>query len=463
MTSIHLMNHPYIEEDPRSYSGSTYELVSKAAYLMGVPRAFFAQAQESIKLELYEQLEKNKSARILRNLSMLRTCVEQNFGRINQCLHSDLRSIYAMPEYIPMEIFSQLEADGIRLHFRSGERLSQCIVEINRLICDRINNCRSLLPEWLNFEYFRELFIMEGGTTEAGTKQAADLYFRNKRFYPYSVYINWQPDDYGNILLNDRKFVKLLYQWHNDYFLDYSKVSDVNGFVKNNICDFIALSQKTVMMVDCENSDPYRLCATLRGLDTGMVSRIAKIMLLDDIHTVDAWQILEDYVSVPVEHIMTQRVKADKSLVDIELSALTCREHYKNDVDSFIIVSSDSDYWGLISTLPEAHFLVMMEREKCGPDIKEALSDSGIFYCYLDDFYSGDAESIKKTALFLEMNQKLQSALSLNLKRLLSQALVAARIEMSQEQYSRFYDQCLKSLQLRVDKEGNVSLALQTK
>lgn len=45
---------------------------------------------------------------------------------------------------------------------------------------------------------------------------------------------------------------------------------------------------------------------------------------------------------------------------------------YKNDVDSFVIVSSDSDYWGLISSLPDAHFLVMIEREKCGPDIRSA-------------------------------------------------------------------------------------------
>lgn len=72
-------------------------------------------------------------------------------------------------------------------------------------------------------------------------------------------------------------------------------------------------------------------------------------------------------------------------------------------MDSFVIVSSDSDYWGLISSLPDAHFLVMIEREKCGPDMKEALADSGIFYCYLDDFYSGNSEDIKKNALFKEM------------------------------------------------------------
>lgn len=29
--------------------------------------------------------------------------------------------------------------------------------------------------------------------------------------------------------------------------------------------------------------------------------------------------------------------------------------------------------------------------------MKAALAESGIFYCYLDDFYSGNSEDIKKT------------------------------------------------------------------
>ena len=83
-------------------------------------------------------------------------------------------------------------------------------------------------------------------------------------------------------------------------------------------------------------------------------------------------------------------------------------------MDSFVIVSSDSDYWGLISSLPDAHFLVMIEREKCGPDMKEALADSGIFYCYLDDFYSGNSEDIKKNALFKEMYRWIDNSVHLN-------------------------------------------------
>ena len=82
----------------------------------------------------------------------------------------------------------------------------------------------------------------------------------------------------------------------------------------------------------------------------------------------NAWKILEYSVKIPVEHIMTERVKQNKSLVDIQLTARACQEHYQNQVDSFVIVSSDSDYWGLISSLSDARFLVMIEREKCGPD-----------------------------------------------------------------------------------------------
>lgn len=42
---------------------------------------------------------------------------------------------------------------------------------------------------------------------------------------------------------------------------------------------------------------------------------------------------------------MTERVMENKSLVDIMLTARVCKKDFANDVDSFIIASSDSDYW----------------------------------------------------------------------------------------------------------------------
>lgn len=454
----------YFEEDERIlYKDSTYDIVSKVAYLIGVPKHIFENEHEPPKLEIYETLDKDKAARIIRNLCVVRAAIERKFGKINDKIRKEYKSIYSLPDLIPQDALRQLDLDGASFYKKSTTKLAHHIIEINKLIRDRINNCKHIFPVWLNWDYIRELFNMKDGLTEEGTKAAAGVYFTNLECYPYSIYINWNPQPNGNILYNDKKFVTLLYQWHNDYFADYSKVSDAGSFVKSNIYDFIDDAKRVVMAVDCENSDPYRLCATLKGLDEDITAKIQKIMLFDDVHTVDAWRILESHTKIPVEHIMTERVKQTKSLVDIELTAMTCREHYVNLVDSFIIVSSDSDYWGLISSLPEAKFLVMIEREKCGPDMKAALANSGIFYCYIDDFYTGDGEDLKKNALFNELYKALDDALKLNVNDMFESALTATRINMSAAAKRQFFEKHIKPMKLVIDEDGNASLELRRK
>lgn len=438
----------------------TYELVSKVAYLIGVPLRIFENEHEPPKLELYDQLERDKNARIIRNLCIIRTAIERNYKRINDAMRMECRGLLSMPELIPSASLQQLSDDGVNFITKFSTKLCHHVIEVNRLISDRINNCKSLFPVWINWAYLKELFLMPDGLTESGTKAAAGLYYANLSYYPYQMYINWAPADEGNILYSDRKFADLLYQWHCDAFTEYSKVSDAGAFVKNNIYDFVNASEKTVIVVDCENSDPYKLCATLRNLDREIMQKITTILLFDDIHTVTAWRILESYTDIPVEHIMTERIKQNKSLVDIKLTARACQEHYQNHVDSFVIVSSDSDYWGLISSLPDADFLVMIEHEKCGPDMKAALADAGIFYCYLDDFYSGNSEDIKKKALFQEMYRWIDSTVHLNVNDMFDSALRNTRIEMSPSERKQFFERHIKHMTLQVDESGNVRLEL---
>lgn len=452
-----------IDEEQARYKDSTYDIVSKVAYLIGVPKRIFELEHEPPKLDIYERMDKDKNARIIRHLCVIRTAIERGFKHISEKMKYQYRSILSMPEHIPEESIQQLTADGINFYRKSNSKLNQHIVEINKIISDRINNCRYLFPTWLNWDYIKQLFIMPNGLSEDGTKEAANTYFSNLECYPYKIYINWIPHPYGNILYNDKKFVTILYQQHNDYFTEYSRVSDAGSFVKSNIYDFVEYAERVVMAVDCENSDPYRLCATLKGLDQDILSKIQKIMLFDDVHTVNAWRILESHTKIPVEHIMTERVKQSKSLVDIELTARTCMEHYKNNVDSFVLVSSDSDYWGLISSLPDARFLVMIEREKCGPDMKAALANSGIFYCYIDDFYSGNSEAIKNSALFNELYRYLDDALKLNVNDMLDAAISATRITMTTQEKRQFYDKHIRQMKLVIDPDGNVSIELRRK
>ena len=213
-------------------------------------------------------------------------------------------------------------------------------------------------------------------------------------------------------------------------------------------------------MVDCENSDPYKLCATLKNLDHEHTKKISSIILVDDVNTVETWQVLESFTSIPVEHMMTERVKQDKSLVDVMLISRTCLEHYRNNVDSFILVSSDSDYWGMISSLPDARFLVMIERAHCGPDLKKALTGAGVFYCYIDDFYSGNAEDIKLGAIFKELNRYIEKTVRLNINDMLSEALRSARVEMGTEERKRFIAQYIRPMRMSINDTGDMVLEL---
>lgn len=463
MMDANIIDDTTSEKDKITYKDSTYEIVSKVAYLIGVPKRIFDNEHEAPKLDVYERLDEDKSARIIRHLCIIRTAIERNFKPINDRMRFDYTSIINMPEYVPQESLNQLSLDGINFIRKSSVKLCHHIIEINKIISDRINNCKKLFPLWLNWQYIKNMFIMPDGLSEAGTKNAADLYYSRLLFYPYQMYINWVPQEAGNILYNDKKFVTLLYQWNNDYFEEYSKVSDAGSYIKGSIYEFIGSSEKVVVVVDCENSDPYKLCATLKNLDYQYTQKITSIILFDDVHTASAWRILDSFTKIPVEHMMIERVKQNKSLVDVMLISRTCQEHYKNNVDSFIIVSSDSDYWGLISSLNEARFLVMIERENCGPDLKNALVNAGIFYCYIDDFYSGNTEDIKHSALFKEMYRYIDNTVRLNINEMFAEALRATRIEMSDSEKKQFASKYLKTMHMTIADNGDVVMEFKRK
>lgn len=444
-------------------STSTYTVISTVAFLIGVPEHIFENEHEAPDIAVYQKLKFNRNACIIRDLCMVRTAIIRNFKRVNQEVFHNYRLLSSLKEYIPVQCIHELGNWGINL-LKKNTRLAQYIVDINKYISDRINNCKNLFPLWLEWRYIKDIFIMPDGLTETGTKQASDNYYASFDCYPYQTYINWvffQND--GNILYNDKKFVTLLYRWHEDDFSDLNKVSNVDNTVKNNIYDFLSESRDTVIVVDCENSDPYDLCATLNDLEDYLRDKISKIMLFDDVHTSSAWKVLQEHTDIPIERIEVARLKEDKSLVDTHLTANVVREFYANHVDSFVIVASDSDYWSVISTLKEARFLVMVEHEKCSGKLKEALDDNGIFYCYIDDFYSGSGKDIKLTAMLTEMKRYLAAHIDLNVTDMMDHLYTSTRAVMSDTEKHQFYQKYVKSLSLVIGDDGTASIQIKGK
>lgn len=105
--SINEMFSSY-EDERIQYTDSTYDIVSKVAYMIGVPLRVFENPHEPPKLEIYMVLNKDKNARIIRHLSILRTSIERGFGHISEKMKYQYKSILNMPEHIP-QCVCQLE------------------------------------------------------------------------------------------------------------------------------------------------------------------------------------------------------------------------------------------------------------------------------------------------------------------------------------------------------------------
>ena len=438
------------DESPQEYiplKDHKYVIVSKVAYLIGLREHHFADEGRLYKKEIFNQMKLNKNARIIRNLCMLRTSIERGYQLINNAMKSGRRNVLLMEEYVPQDAILGLSNDGVRLAVKDGAAPVYAIVEINKLISDRINNCKTLFPTWLKWEYLRDVFIMPNGMTAAGATASAKVYYEHLEIYPFKIYMNIPTKPNGNILLNDRKFVSLLYEWNEDAFTDVTKVMDVSEYVKSSIYDFIDKGRKIDIIVDCENSDVYNLISMLRSLEwEDHLDNINKIVLVNDVHTSIGWPELANYTQIPVEHLMTQRIKSDKSVVDGELIACTFEEFYENNVDSFVLLSSDSDFWTLIRRLKRARFLVMVEHMKCGPDLKNVLEEAGIFYCYLDDFYSGEeTDTIKKDILMRYLSGQLKDR-DFAIREMFEDALKEMRLDMTDGEKNQFFAQHLKNI-----------------
>ena len=75
-----------------TYKDSTYIIVSKIAYLIGVPKRIFENEHEPPQLDIFAQLENDKNARIIRHLCIIRTAIERGYKQINEKMKPNLNS-----------------------------------------------------------------------------------------------------------------------------------------------------------------------------------------------------------------------------------------------------------------------------------------------------------------------------------------------------------------------------------
>lgn len=440
---------------------SKYELVSLVAYLIGVEKRHFESEKEPPKIEIYDELEKNDAAKIVRALCLLRNSIERNYKRVTNAIIQEGRSIYAMHDILPTNEISYLESKGIRFSDQENKNSNNFLIKLNSELKNRMNNC-SNLNHIVKWEYLVNMILMPDGDTKAGLEKAAELFYNNMAYYPYSTYINWIPQDEGNVLWSDSRFCYLLYKWNNDEFLEYNKVRDAGKDTKEIIYSFLKRNDNIHLVVDCENSNPYRLLATLNGLEEEYREKITRIVLIDDPHTSETWNKLEQYISIPIKYLEIERINDNKSIVDEEV-IMECSElHYKENVDAFIMAASDSDYWPLVRRFTDCDFLFFVEHIKCGPDFKEGLITKGIPYCFIDDFYSKDSGWIIEEILLDNIRKELKEKCTIDLEELLDKQLWNLKAELNDSEKKYLFERYLRNIKININEDKVMTLEIKS-
>lgn len=437
----------------------TKEVVTTIAYMIGVRMSALTVSYGECS-ELIEKLQADKDATTIRYLCKLRTVLMQKFKKTDDLMRYQLKNLHNI-EWYDKDNIKQLEKWGFTI-IQANYRSEKYMQDLTRLINENIDKCSHLFYDWLNWEYIRDLFFVPKYNKNGVMKVEFNKYMANIEHYPFQMYIHWQPAEVGSIIYSDRKFLKIIYGQHNDSFTDYTKYRDADDETRNNIYNFIDSTEKTAIAVDCENSDPYKLYSVLKGLNQEELAKIEKITLYDDPNTTAGWDWLAKFTQIPVEHIEIDRVTDRKSLVDVRMTASVVTDFYRDGITSFIIVSSDSDFWGLIESLPKAKFLVMYEYEKCGTAIKNALAQHGIYYCAIDDFCTAGTEELKRAVLFAELEKHLPSLIGENPLELTHKIYEATKVTATMKEMENFCNRYVKTLRLKVNSEGKFVIEIQT-
>lgn len=462
------------------YRNATYTIVSIVAYLIGIPKEYFGDENATnFLMKTYEELEQNKDARIIRNLCRIRAAMERNYKAIAHEFWLNIKNIGSVPDLIPTDAVETLAKDGVRLYKQRPE-IDEYILAINIELSNRINTAAPLFPEWIKWEYIRPLFIMPGGTKKENIKKAGEIYNSDRLRYPFQCWINWEavsasPESKGNILYTDEKFVRIIYERHEDRFENLSLVRNAGNHTMRNLENLLQSSKKCVVVVDCENADAVKLAAALSSLPAYQLSKIAKVLLFDSEYTTDQWSTLVDRMlhsaaaekaSFEIEHILVPRVNQNKSQCDMTLAVRTSREVYTSGVDGVILVSSDSDYWAMIQQLEGVRFLVMLEKRKTGLAIMDALTIHNIPFCFIDDFCTAASYTIKTTTLINGIQEQIQHFLSgeggqpLNLREMMNIALQGSWITMTDKEKENFFTRYLQRAKMTVAQDGAVSITI---
>lgn len=211
----------------------TKEIVTTIGYMIGVKKNILEQCFGEEYHELLQTLYVNKETSIIRYLCKLRTTLMQKFKKTDDEMRFNLKNLNSM-DFYDQDNIKQLEKWGFEI-IKPNYRSEKYMLDLAGLISANIDNCFELFPDWVNWNYIKDLFVIPQYTKKGVLKSEFNIYMKNIEYYPFQMYIHWKPEDHGSILYTDGKFLGIIYRQHNDIFTDFTKYKDAHSETKNNI------------------------------------------------------------------------------------------------------------------------------------------------------------------------------------------------------------------------------------
>lgn len=447
-------------DEKSCYRNHTKSIAVTIAYLLGVQENYIHTIDsdnDSCEI-LLDNLNSNYKAKVIRSLNNIRSNIILNFKSTSKTIRIsslEYTPIYKMDIY--KDDFLVLKNYDINI-VTARQDLNEYLININKEILNHIEDVRSFFPDWIEFKYIRNMFIMPNNI-----KAEIEKYQRNQNLYPFKRYFNWKhPQPMGNILATDSKILEIIYRDNGTYFNELNKVLDASDNVKFNINEFIKRGEKIQIHVDGENCDPYKLAAMFDSLQDFEIQKIDKVVVyFDERFSSKAWMMLKHFTfGVDVETIPVKRVIENKSLVDHKLVAGISKAVFKDGIDSIILASSDSDFWSVIEDV-DAQYLVLAESDKCGFEFKDLLRNHDIFYCYIDKFKAPEKDEFFELVFKYELEKLIKESFSLaNANDMLNEAVTQSRAQISVVEKEKMYHDILSNIKLTLNRDGNYSVLL---
>jgi len=157
----------------------------------------------------------------------------QKFKKTDDEMRFNLKNLNRLDWYDADNI-RQLEKWGFEI-IKVNYRAEKYALDFTKLIHENIDKCSHLFPDWVNWDYIKDLFIIPSYTKKGVLVAEFKKYMDKIDYYPFQMYIHWTPTDCGSIIYSDGKFLNTIYKMNNDIFTDTSKFKDAHEETKNNM------------------------------------------------------------------------------------------------------------------------------------------------------------------------------------------------------------------------------------